>query len=761
MIVMAAIINGSICDGSKGERGDETEKWRRIRKEITCPFCFELFTDPKTIPCLHTFCKQCIDNLQTTNSLENSACCPECQTTISCEISSLPTNFMFSRIAEIFKKKEMGKLDCDNCNEEGTPVVSWCVECNDLLCAKCNDAHSRLKNFKSHKTVTILEFMQDPKKFLSTEKPEACEHHSKELLDLYCKTCRTLICRDCTLKDHPDKMHEFEFASKVVNEEKRRLKDVTASLKGLLKQVRNGVKRREECEKQVETASEANIRKIKDVYAEIHKLLKQQEQETLRKVNTIQESLKMILAVQKGSMKPLEAQLVSCQEFSDNVVTVNGTQRLLRYNDWIIDRVDYLTKQVEHASIDPRCIADNLTLTCPKPAEFVASLNMVTATVPFCTVCSIVVKPNEIKLVAMLKDVCGSPIVDQSKNLQICCNKEREFVKNVKIEEQPDGLYHIWYSLKRTENHLISIYCAGLVVRQEEIKVLANLRDYASINQEVMIINKYGTKDKPLKLPYLFAKGLNDEIMVNDDETNQLVIFDHQLKFSHVIGGSGNEKLQGITGVTMDRKGHVYIADYKLDCIKKFKLDGRFIGQFGSKGVDKGQFRSPFGLLVSTAELLFVCDRYNNRIQVFHSEQFSYSFGKYGREPGELHEPVDLTMNANEDQLFITDNRNHRVQVFAPNGQFLQIFGIFPGTLVELKNPVGICFTPDGHILICSNGTDSILVFEVDGQYVSTIKGTYQGKERFSSPCGIMVRNNGQIVVASNEGNCGNRLVLF
>jgi len=42
--------------------GGEEKKWQQIEEEITYSICEDLFTDPKTIPCLHMFCKQCIES---------------------------------------------------------------------------------------------------------------------------------------------------------------------------------------------------------------------------------------------------------------------------------------------------------------------------------------------------------------------------------------------------------------------------------------------------------------------------------------------------------------------------------------------------------------------------------------------------------------------------------------------------------------------------------------------------------------------------
>ena len=274
------------------------------------------------------------------------------------------------------------------------------------------------------------------------------------------------------------------------------------------------------------------------------------------------------------------------------------------------------------------------------------------------------------------------------------------------------------------------------------------------------VIDKYGPNTEQLKYPYLMAKGPNNKIIVRNHSTCQLVVFEEQLQYSHVMGrrGNGNGKFQTITGIAVDNKGYLYVADRDFNCIQKFMMNGQFVSQFGSKGTAEGHFNDPFGLVLSQSELLFVCDFYNHRIQVFRNEQFSYTFGKRGKEPGYFNCPRDLTLNSNEDQLFITEFSNHRIQVFTANGQFPSIFGNFTDIPFKLQSPTGIYYTPDNHLLISSFGNHCVLVFEEDGRFVSAIEGTYQGKKRFSKPCGVIMMNNGQIVIASNSTH---KLVVF
>ena len=744
------------------------KEWQQIEEEITCSICGDLFTDPKTIPCLHTFCKRCIEkSIESNKKMASIVCCPLCRAPLPRDdISSVPTNFTINRLVEIFgKRKEAGKslqITCGNCGENGSPAITWCVDCETSLCQQCNHAHKIWKDFKSHKTVAINEFVKNPKLALSApEKPEACKSHSKQALDLYCKTCSSLICRDCTLKDHPRETHDFDFIDDVVDEEREKIKQATAPLKQLLERVRNGIKRMEESETEIDIESEANRRKIRGAYGEVYKLLKQQEEEALEKVNTIKTSLKKTLAMQKENRKFMESQLVSCVEFSDDAISANRRRQLLTYKNSIIDRVEDLTKQV-HASIDPECRADDMIVTCGNPAEFISNCLCHISGVPHLPHCSVrgpLAISDPVKVTVTLKDIYGFSVVQQSKNLEIRCNKEGEFLQNVRIEEESKGVYHIWYNPKR-KDHLLSVYWRGLVMNDEEVKVPVNIRDYANIKQEVKVIDKYGPNNEQLKCPYLMAKGPNNELIVRNYSTHQLVIFDEQLQYSHVIGGrgNGNGRFQWISGIAVDNKGYLYVADGNLHCIQKLTMNGQFVSQFGSQGTAKGQFSGPYGLVLSQSELLFVCDGGNHKIQVLKNELFSYTFGQYGREPGYFNSPRDLTLNSNEDQLFITDTYNHRVQVFTPSGQFLRIFGNFTDVPFKLQYPVGIYYTPDNHLFVSSYGNHHVLVFEEDGRFVSAIEGTYQGKERFSKPCGVIMMNNGQILIA-----CGtiHKLVVF
>lgn len=48
---------------------------------LFCPLCHEMFSNPRLLPCLHTFCKRCLENLVVPRSSLLS--CPACRTDVS------------------------------------------------------------------------------------------------------------------------------------------------------------------------------------------------------------------------------------------------------------------------------------------------------------------------------------------------------------------------------------------------------------------------------------------------------------------------------------------------------------------------------------------------------------------------------------------------------------------------------------------------------------------------------------------------------
>ena len=51
----------------------------RLGKHLECAVCLEQYTEPKVLPCLHSFCKRCLHGLLTREGTECKISCPTCR----------------------------------------------------------------------------------------------------------------------------------------------------------------------------------------------------------------------------------------------------------------------------------------------------------------------------------------------------------------------------------------------------------------------------------------------------------------------------------------------------------------------------------------------------------------------------------------------------------------------------------------------------------------------------------------------------------
>lgn len=81
-----------------------------LEEDLTCCVCHSLFSDPRVLPCSHTFCKTCLDNLLRVSnncSPKRPRCfslkCPNCRGVVELPlmgVEGLPSNMSLRAIIE-------------------------------------------------------------------------------------------------------------------------------------------------------------------------------------------------------------------------------------------------------------------------------------------------------------------------------------------------------------------------------------------------------------------------------------------------------------------------------------------------------------------------------------------------------------------------------------------------------------------------------------------------------------------------------------
>ena len=177
-----------------------------LHDEVSCSVCMCTFTDPKQLPCLHSFCLHCLNGIQRTSGVRGKITCPECrrqfQISGSGNPSELPTNFRINSLLDVLAIKECSSVNvkCRNCDKRSAQT-SYCFQCcSSFWCEECIVGHNIMRENKDHRTLALKDFQeQDIKAVL--ERPAFCqkEHHEKKELKFFCKDCKVAICNICAV----------------------------------------------------------------------------------------------------------------------------------------------------------------------------------------------------------------------------------------------------------------------------------------------------------------------------------------------------------------------------------------------------------------------------------------------------------------------------------------------------------------------------------------------------------------------------------
>jgi len=175
----------------------------------------------------------------------------------------------------------------------------------------------------------------------------------------------------------------------------------------------------------------------------------------------------------------------------------------------------------------------------------------------------------------------------------------------------------------------------------------------------------------------------------------------------------------------------------------------QLVKTWGGKGNSAGKFNEPTGVAVSKAEL-FVSDSRNARIQVFDfSGNFLRFIGESGNAAGQLRRPMNLTV-AN-DELYVADYFNDVIQVYSLQGQFLRDIGKPGSEAGEFNAPGGVAVAKNGDLFVADFYNQRIQQLDAKGSFIrqwGTTGETGIWASKFNYPTDTAIASNGTLYVA-------------
>ena len=230
-----------------------------------------------------------------------------------------------------------------------------------------------------------------------------------------------------------------------------------------------------------------------------------------------------------------------------------------------------------------------------------------------------------------------------------------------------------------------------------------------------------------LVAPYGIAINNREEMIVREYGAHRLANLDTRGQKIRTFRSHGDSPHQMIlpAGIATDDSGNIYVSsEHKL---QKFTSTGELIKCVGRKGGKEGEFDGPCGLTLRD-NLVYVCDRKNNRIQIFDLDlNFVRSIGSRGSGRGEFNRPLDVKFDTTRN-MYVAEGGNGRVQVMDSSGRFIREFG-----RGKLSRPSGLLIA-DKYVYVSDFSGCCIVVYETSGQYVTSFGRRGRNEGEFRSP---------------------------
>ncbi|XP_032900409.1 E3 ubiquitin/ISG15 ligase TRIM25-like isoform X1 [Amblyraja radiata] len=180
-------------------QGASPVQMRVSADKLLCSICLEVFRQPATIPCGHSFCLECIEELWERQAGSGAYSCPQCRQAFNPRPALRP-NPVLCGIAldllaepqpEAVEEVSPGLTFCDVCTVARQPAARSCLLCLASYCKWHLRPHRLSPAFRDHP-------LAPPAADVGSRK---CGPHRKHL-ELFCRTDKAFICGLCLAAEH-------------------------------------------------------------------------------------------------------------------------------------------------------------------------------------------------------------------------------------------------------------------------------------------------------------------------------------------------------------------------------------------------------------------------------------------------------------------------------------------------------------------------------------------------------------------------------
>ena len=726
-----------------------------LNEEMSCSVCMSTFTNPKILPCFHTFCLHCLNELQRTSGKHGEITCPECRRKFQVPESGypkdLPTNFRMNSLVDVMaiQKCNVSGVKCGNCDKTSAQSF-YCFKCCAFWCDDCIAAHNIIRANKEHRVLAIKDFKdQDIEDVL--KRPVYCQkkHHENEELKFFCKDCEVASCNTCVVTLHEG--HVKVPLQDAANERKVRLESVLMSQRDKAHKRRKMItKLQSECNEVQEQVS--CVKKSAQNFVDnVMRIIEAKKQDIFKEVEDKAQEWIERLVVQQSEVEN-ELQLIETSiEKTETFLKRSSNAQIVQFNTVFQKAVDDGAEQVECELKDfgHFVFAGNKTLLEKGVGSFFVTKTKSRKSRAEGKGITDVTVGLEAQFVLTTRNAKNEQCYEQCDivTVEIRNDDGRECATEAQVQDNKDGSYNISYFAKEAGTCQTSVMVNGEHVSSSPFTVQVKPRKY----KPVLSFGGEGSSAGMFDGPWGVAVNERNEIAVTDRYNNRVQIFSSDGTYLRSFGSKGDQEgeFNEPTGIAYLNNGNIVVADSENNRLQIFTEQGEYLTQIGGEGNVDHQFNYPWGVSVDSDGNIIVADSNNKLIKIFTpSGQFLRKFG------GEdlLVDPCHCIQ---KDQYFIvSDNGDRRIKVFNADGDFLYKFGNKGEGDGEFYGPRYLSVDKAGHLMVCDFANHRVQVLEVNGKFITKF-GRY-GSEigELNGPTSTAVLTDGRIVVTDLTNDC-------
>ena len=575
-----------------------------LEKLLTCSICLNILTSPRTLPCTHSYCEQCL--VQKVKTIQQNGTdgilCPLCRTFF--KKGEHLQLYILRELLEFYSllNKPQSKT-CHLC-EEGTETAAvWiCVNCKIYLCKACQKKHKKTPNSITHTYRPCdVETTLDINCY--------CEKHPDHVIDLYCVHCDKCICLKCKVTDHEGHKSEtiaagIERLTPVMNKKLDSVLKHVEELKHEEKCLQNGTSvvktKTKEVKEEYKKSKDALISCIEKQYKAIVQTLDRYEKDNLKQIEV--------------ACEKTQAQKEVKQNIADlcktTLATASGCSLLKGLTEGLMQKVsEEERKPVVHAEVK---LKHRVFKKNPDVGERLTFLKEPSILNDFK-----VLFPWKVRELNVRFDEIMSQVGECVDRVHLKGNPYRLCVvdSNIWIPGDTDEVdYEV---LNISTKTLTEMKCDTL----DTVKSLCQTHTghvIAACDNGLFAVNTQG------ELQYELSGGSFTDVCTNGEKVLAVQYRTYNVEVYTLTSNKWSKEAefpledgQDATKTLHVDRNNVYVCYYETNTIYKYSLQGEFLEEYGgSEGNALGQFYVPYVSGTDSEQALIVNDWLNHRVQV-------------------------------------------------------------------------------------------------------------------------------------------------